>query len=513
MLHNISAAMTKQSPAPPANRLATGIPGLDYILCGGLPAKRLYLIEGTPGSGKTTMALQFLLTGTAKGQKCLYITLSETRQEIEEVAASHGWSLAGLDIVELSALDEKISAEAQSTLFHPSEVELGETTKFLLESVERIKPQRLAFDSCSELRLLAQTALRYRRQILALKQYFAGENCTTLLLDDASSGESDSHVQSLAHGVISLEQLSPEYGAVRRRLMVRKIRGSTYRGGHHDFAIYTGGVQVFPRLVAAEHKHAFEAENVSSGVAGLDALLGGGLARGTSNLFTGPPGSGKSTLALKYATATASRGEKVLIYTFDESLNVLHQRARGLNLDLQRFIDNGTIRTIQVDPAELSPGELAFQIQNAVQHDNVRMVYLDSLNGYLHAMGEERSLNLQLHELLTFLNQQGVVTILILSPQGFLGQMQAPIDLTYLADTVIALRFFEMEGAVHKAISAIKKRTGQHESTIRELKIDGSGIWVGPPLDKFRGVLTGVPVTAEFVGESAKPRNARRRKD
>ncbi|HJT81160.1 MAG TPA: ATPase domain-containing protein [Chthoniobacterales bacterium] len=474
-------------------RLSTGISGLDYILCGGLPINRLYLIEGTPGSGKTTLALQFLLKGAAEGQKCLYITLSETRPEIEEVAASHGWSLGGIDIVELSALDEKIAAEAQTTLFHPSEVELTETTKYLLEEVERTRPQRVAFDSCSELRLLAQSSLRYRRQILALKQYFSGRNCTTLLLDDATAGEADSHVQSLAHGVISLEQLSPEYGGARRRLLVRKIRGTTFRGGHHDFAICTGGLEVFPRLVAAEHRYSFEPENISSGVEELDLLLGGGLARGTSNLFTGPPGTGKSTLALTYAIAAARRGERVLIYTFDESLNVLRERARGLNLDLDQCVKEDLIRTIQVDPAELTPGEIAFQIQTAVQTENVRMVYLDSLNGYLHAMGEERSLNLQLHELLTYLNQRGVVTILVLSPQGLLGQMQSPIDLTYLADSVLALRFFEDNGSIRKAISAIKKRTGRHESTIRELKIDRSGITVGPPLDKFRGVLTGVP--------------------
>src|SRR4051812_3184088 len=501
--------MTKGNSAT-ASRVQTGITGLDYILSGGLPPNRLYLIEGTPGSGKTTLALQFLLHGVAAGQKCLYITLSETREEVEEVARSHGWSLDSLDIVELSALDSRIAAEAQSTLFHPSEVELTETTQYLLDAVNRTKPQRVAFDSCSELRLLAQTALRYRRQILALKQYFSGQNCTTLLLDDASDGEADAHVQSLAHGVITLQQVSPAYGATRRRLIVRKIRGSTYRGGNHDFAIYHGGLEVFPRLVAAEHKHTFKAENIASGVEGLDSLLGGGLARGTSNLFTGPPGSGKSTLALKYATAAASRGEKVLIYTFDESLNVLHERARGLNLQLDRYLENGTIRTIQIDPAELSPGELAFKIQRGVQEENVRMVYLDSLNGYLHAMGEERSLNLQLHELLTYLNQQGVVTILVLSPQGFLGQMQSPIDLTYLADTVLALRYFELKGSVRKAIAVIKKRTGKHESTIRELTIDRSGITVGPPLDKFQGVLTGVPITAEAVKQRAKSRNASR---
>lgn len=495
----------------PSLRVATGVPGLDYILCGGLPANRIYLIQGMPGSGKTTLALQFLLYGATHGDKCLYVTLSETREEIEEVAHSHGWSLGGLEIAELSALDERIAAEAQTTLFHPSEVGLTETTKFLLEAVERLKPQRVAFDSCSELRLLAQTPLRYRRQILALKQYFAGQNCTTLLLDDITGAASDSHVQSLAHGVITLEQIPPHYGSERRRLVVQKIRGSTFRGGHHDFAIYTGGLHVFPRLVAAEHRHRFIAEDVSSGVEGLDELLGGGLSRGTSNLFSGPPGSGKSTLALKYAVAAAGRGEKVLIYTFDESLNVLHARARGLGLELERFIKDGTIATTQVDPAELSPGELAFKIQTAVQTENVRMVYLDSLNGYLHAMGEERSLNLQLHELLTFLNQQGVVTILIVAPQGLLGQMHSPVDLTYLADTVITLRFFEQGGSVHKAIAAIKKRTGKHEPTIRELTIARSGIKVGPPLANFRGILTGTPVAADTL-ERETPKNVVRRK-
>ncbi|HEX4638014.1 MAG TPA: ATPase domain-containing protein [Chthoniobacterales bacterium] len=482
---------------PQTNRVQTGIPGLDHILYGGLPRRRLYLIEGEPGTGKTTLALQFLLAGIARGEKSLYITLSETREEIEEVAQSHGWNLSKLEIVELSALDEKIAMEAQSTLFHPSEVELTETTKFLLEAVERANPQRVVLDSLSELRLLAQTALRYRREILALKQYFAGRDCTTLLLDDASGNTRDAHVQSLAHGAIRLEQTRPSYGAERRRLTVLKVRGSMFRGGLHDFAIYTGGLQAFPRLVAAEHRRQFKAENISSGVKGLDALLGGGLARGSSNLFTGPPGTGKSTLALKYAMAAAERGEKVLMFTFDESLNVLYARARGLNLQLDKFVKGGIVRLRQIDPAELSPGELAFSVLKAVQEEDVRLVYLDSLNGYLHAMGDERSLNLQLHELLTFLNQQGVVTILVLSPQGFLGQMQAPIDLTYLADTVLALRFFENEGRVCKAIAAIKKRTGKHETSIRELKIDRSGVTVGPALDKLRGVLTGVPVQAD----------------
>jgi circadian clock protein KaiC len=488
-------------------KVATGVAGLDEILGGGLPPRRLYLIQGEPGSGKTTLALQFLLTGARAGEKVLYISLSETREEVEEVARSHGWPLESIEIVELSAIDEQLTAQAQNTLFHAAEVELTETTKMLLDAVDRVKPTRVAFDSLSELRLLSQTPLRYRRQILAFKQYFAGRNCTTFLLDDSSTGGADAHVLSLAHGVIILEQLSPEYGAERRRLNVRKVRGSTYRGGNHDFIIERGGLTVFPRLVATDHHRPFSRENISSDVEGLDFLLGGGLARGTSTLFSGPPGTGKSTLALKFALAAACRGEKVAIYTFDESLGILFARAHGLNFPLERLIDEGTVTAVQIDPAELSPGELATRLQRNVE-DGARVVYLDSLNGYLHSMGEERFLNLQLHELLTYLNQQGVVTMIVVTPHGLLGNMQTPIDVTYLADTVITFRFFEAEGAVHKAISVIKKRTGDHERTIRELTIAPAGIRVGPPLRGFRGVLTGTPTLTE-----KRPRRAARRKD
>ncbi len=489
-------------------KVATGVPGLDEILAGGLPPRRLYLIQGAPGSGKTTLALQFLLTGARAGEKVLYISLSETREEVEEVARSHGWPLQDIEIVELSAIDSQLSAQAQNTLFHASEVELTETTKLLLDAVDRVKPTRVAFDSLSELRLLSQTALRYRRQILAFKQYFAGRNCTTLLLDDSMESGADSHVLSLAHGVLTLEQLSPEYGAQRRRLNVRKVRGSTYRGGNHDFVIEKGGLAVFPRLVAADHHRQFSHENISSGVKGLDELLGGGLGRGTSTLFSGPPGTGKSTLALKFALAAAMRGEKVLLYTFDESLGILFARAKSLNFPLEELIEKGTVTAVQIDPAELSPGELTSRLQRAISDDGVKVVCLDSLNGYLHSMGEERFLNLQLHELLTFLNQQGIVTMIVVTPHGLLGTMQTPIDVTYLADTVITFRFFEADGAVHKAISVIKKRTGAHERTIRELTIDPKEIVVGPPLRGFRGVLTGTPTLLE-----KKTRRPARRQD
>lgn len=491
--------MKKQKAA--TSSCATGIPGLDDILTSGLPARRFYLIQGEPGTGKTTLALQFLLEGVRCGERALYVGLSETLDEIEEVAHSHGWSLEGVDIIELAALEQSLSAEKENTLFHPSEVELTETMKVLMDTLDNVKPARFVLDSLSELELLSHTALRYRREVLSLKQQLAKRNCTALFLDDNRADASDAHVQSLANGIIFLQQTALEYGAERRRLIIRKVRGTRYRGGYHDFVIKRGGLSVFPRLVAAEHHRKFAAGNIRSGVEGMDTMLGGGLARGTSNLFTGPPGSGKSTLALSYAIASADRKEKVLLFTFDESLNVLFERARGLNLGLDKFVKNGMIKAVKVDPAELSPGELAFNIKRAVEEEGVRFVYIDSLNGYLHAMGDERFLNLQLHELLTYLNQQGIVTIIVLSPQGFIGQMQSPIDLTYLADTVLALRFFEADGAVHKAISVIKKRTGKHEKTIRELTIARTGIIVGPPLTRFRGVLTGVPLLAETVGE------------
>jgi circadian clock protein KaiC len=473
------------------SRSATGISGLDDILCGGLPANRLYLLEGRPGTGKTTLALGYLLTGAQAGEKVLYITLSETRDELQEVADSHGWSLDGINVVELSAIGAQLEASAQNTLFHSSEVELTQTTKMLLDEVERVQPSRVVFDSISELRLLSQSPLRYRRQILALKQYFAGRKCTTLLLDDGSAD--DPQLKSLAHGILVLEQLAPEYGAERRRLMVLKIRGSKYRGGYHDFSIQTGGLNVFPRLIAAEHRRDFQHDSVPSGIKNLDQLLGGGLTRGTSSLFIGPAGSGKSTIAMQFLLEAAKRGEKSAVYSFEETLGTILARADKLGLELRARIDEGLIRVHQVDPAEMSPGEFAFAIKAAVERDGIDIVQIDSLNGFLHAMGDERFLNLQLHELVTYLNQQGVVTIMMLAPHGMLGQMRTPLDVTYLADTVIALRYYEASGAVHKAISVIKKRTGKHERTIREVILDRGKIDVGRPLTKFRGIFTGTP--------------------
>jgi circadian clock protein KaiC len=489
------------------SKVKTGIAGLDDILRGGFPARRLYLVQGAPGSGKTTLALQFLLAGARAGESVLYISLSETRDEIEEVAHSHGWSLDGLEIVELAAIDEQLSAESQNTLFHTAEVELSETTKLLFDAFDRVQPTRLAFDSLSELRLLSQSPLRYRRQILAFKQYLSGRDCTTLLLDATSTSESDSQVESLAHGVISLDQTCPAYGAERRRFVVKKIRGTTYRGGFHDFIIETGGLVLYPRLVAAEHHRTFPNENVSSGVEGIDTLLGGGLARGTSSLFMGPPGCGKSTLALHFALAAAARGERSQIYSFDESLGTMRARAEGLRMGLTKLVDDKLIATTQIDPAELSPGQLNWLVRHAVEEENARLILIDSLNGYLQSMSDDRALSLQLHELLTYLNQQGVVTILILAQHGLIGYMQTPVDVTYLADTVLTLRYFEARGAVHKALSVVKKRTGSHEGTIRELRIADTGVTVGAPLENFRGVLSGTPELLK-----AKPPPAARRR-
>ena len=478
-------------------RCTTGSAGLDDILGGGLPRNRIYLIQGDPGVGKTTLALQFLLEGERLGEPGLYITLSETREELQMVAESHGWDLAGINLFELSAIQEKLEGETENTFFHPSEVELNRTTKALLDEVERVKPVRVVFDSLSEMRMLAETALRYRRQILQLKQFFAGRNCTVLLLDDRSAGARDLQIESIAHGVVALNRSSPEYGISRRQLQIQKLRGVKFREGHHDFIIQKGGMTIFPRLVAAEHHVKFKRESFPSGIQELDALLGGGLDRGTSSMFMGPPGTGKSTLAIKFAFAAAERREKVIFFGFDETIGTMMNRTASLGMNLEPHIKSGMIQVEQVDPAEISPGELAHRIREAVTKDRTRMVVIDSINGYLNAMPAERYLTLQLHELLAFLNQQGVITIMVLAQQGLVGNMQSNVDLTYLADTVIMLRYFEARGEVKQALSVIKKRSGNHERTIREIKVGKNGMEVGPPLTRMQGVLTGTPTFLE----------------
>ena len=449
--------------------------------------------------GKTTLALQFLLEGKRQQETGLYITLSETKEELLEVAKSHGWSLEGISLLELSALEGELLQEAQNTLFHPSEVELNRTTQLVLDEVEKTKPARLVFDSLSEMRLLAETPLRYRRQMLALKQFFAGRQVTVLLLDDRTDQDGDLQVQSIAHGVVALEKLPLDYGVERRRLKVVKMRGLKFRGGYHDFIIQHGGLQVFPRLVAAEHHTPFERGSVSSDLPALDALLGGGLDRGTSNLFMGPAGAGKSTLAMQYAVAMAGKGEPVVLYSFDEALGTIIARAGEIGMDLQGHINAKKIGMHQIDPAELPPGQFSDRIRQAVRHDHAKLLIIDSLNGYMNAMPDERFLSIQMHELLSFLAQQGVVTILTMAQHGLMGSMTAPVDLSYLADTVVLLRYFEAMGNVRKAISVIKKRSGHHETSLREFKITKQGILVGEPLKEFQGVLTGVPT---YIGRA-----------
>lgn len=484
--------MNQASPPDPG-LMRSGISGLDTVLNGGFTPDRLYLIEGAPGSGKTTLAMQFLLEGLRQGETGLYVTLSETAQELREVAQSHGWSLDGLHIHELAPPHDSLDPDSHYTMFHPSEVELGDTTKRIIDQVRDLKPRRMVFDSLAELRLLAGSALRYRRQVLALKQYFVGQHCTVLLLDDCASAEHGLHVHTIVHGTVTLAQLDPEYGGDRRRLRVTKYRGRRFASGYHDYQIETGGLRVYPRLVAADYRRELSAESVTTGSEGLDALLGGGLHRGTSTLLIGAAGTGKSSLSTSIAVAAAERGERAAMFTFDETVNSLVTRSKGIGFELEKHIEDGSIRVVSVDPAELSPGEFAHRIRDAVEQDGVRTVVIDSLNGYLNAMPEERFMTIQLHELLSYLAHRGVVTVLVSAQQGLIGQMTNIVDVSYLADSVVLLRYFEARGEVRQAISVLKKRTGGHERTIRPLAISADGVAIGEPLRHFRGVLTGVP--------------------
>ncbi|MDB5570093.1 MAG: circadian clock protein KaiC [Hyphomicrobiales bacterium] len=490
-----------------AQPIRTGVPGLDEILAGGYPSNRVHLIEGKPGCGKTTLGLQFLLRGVEQGEAGLYITLSETKRELRAVAQNHGWSLDDLHIFELVPPELSLDPKQQQTLLYASDLELGETVQMAIQEIERVKPKRIVFDSLSEIRLLSQSPLRYRRQVLALKHFFLLHDATVLMLDDLTAEQDDLNLHSISHGVIRLEQTAALYGAERRRLRVLKMRGMKFEGGYHDFVIQKGGLVLYPRLVASEHDEGFpETQAASSGVPELDRLVGGGLDRGTSTLLIGPSGSGKSTLSAKYLCAALHRGERGLLITFDETRRILLKRSSGIGIDLEPFLASGQLELRQIDPARLSPGELSGLIRERVEA-GAQMVVIDSLTGYLNAIPDEQYMLLQMHELLTYLNQQGVVTILVLAQHGMVGQMAAPVDLTYISDTVIMLRFFEAEGRIRRALSVIKKRTGFHEDSIREYAISSNGLRVGAPLVGFQGVLTGVPrfegkADALFVGHA-----------
>jgi circadian clock protein KaiC len=489
------------------SKARTGVAGLDDILAGGLTGGHLFLLEGNPGTGKTTIAVRFLLEGAAAGERGLYITLSETEQELRDGAASHGWTIdENIEVFELVPAESLLDANQQQSLLYSSDLELGEATAAIFQTFERVKPSRVVLDSLSEIRLLAQSSLRYRRQILSLKHYFARQGATVLMLDDRTTETSDKTAHSVVHGVVLLEELAPNYGAERRRLRVSKYRGHAFRGGYHDFTIKTGGVFVFPRLVASEHRTGFARNQMKSDIAELDALLGGGIERGSSTLVLGPAGTGKSTFALQFVTAACKRDEKASIFVFDEELGLLFDRAKVLGYDLENLRDRGLLHIEQLDAAELSPGEFAQRVRDRVDQAQTKIVVIDSLNGYQAAMPEENSLTLHIHELIQYLNRRGVNTFLTVAQHGLVGDMKAPLDLTYLADSVMLLRYFEALGRVRRAISVIKKRTGAHEDTIREFSISERGLSLGGPLVEFQGILLGVPT---FVG-NVKPVPARR---
>jgi len=486
-------------------RCSSGCAGLDDVLGGGFPLGHFYLIEGEPGTGKTTLALQFVADGLKNGEKVLYVTLSESRDELLAVARTHRLNVDSSAVFEVRPSEDDLKPDGQYTVFHPAEVELNDRVQTIMAEVDRRKPSRLVIDALSEVRMLAKDPLRYRRQVLSLKEY-APENCTVILLDDRSSRYADLELHSIVHGVVSMGRVAREYGKTMRRLEVTKLRGSAFREGYHDYMIHSGGVLVFPRLIAGEHRDRNEdISGASSGIPELDDLTGGGLGRGTSSLFIGPAGCGKTTLALRWLVTAAERGEKSAAFIFEETVSTLMGRASGLGMDLESHVRSGRIQINHLDPAEVSPGEFVNLVREYVEHQQVRGILIDSLNGFLQAMPGEQFLALHLHELLTYLNNCGVLTLMILAQMGLVGSaMQTPIDVSYLADNILIFRYFENQGEVRKAISMMKKRSGAHERSIRELRLAAGGIKVGAPLTDFQGILSGSPTSlAPLIGKGS----------
>jgi circadian clock protein KaiC len=473
-------------------RTRFGIEGLDAVLDGGLPTGLMYLVVGYPGTGKTTLGFQFLLEGNRAGEPTLYITLSETEEEVATVARSHGWSLEGVSFFGLDAAEQALGLGDQQTMFDPSDIEFRETSRAVLAEIERVSPARVVFDSLSELALLARDPLGFRRELLLLKRDIMRRGATTLVMSDRTSEETDRHLHSLAHGVIELDEISPEYAPERRRLRVRKLRGSRYRGGFHDFEIRRGGVELFPRLVAAEDGEAFDAAPLASGVPELDRMLGGGLPRGASTLAMGPAGSGKSSIVSLFTHASAEAGEPAAVFLFDEERRTFLDRAEALGHPLRPHTERGLVEVQQVAPAELSPGEFIHRVRHAVETRGARFVAVDSLNGYTYAMSGERFPNMQMHETLSYLAKSGVATMLVLTHSGLLGPMRSPAGLTYIADALLLTRFFEAGGQLRRAVSMLKNRVGYHDTYIRELRFSPS-LSVSEPLRDVEGVLSGVP--------------------
>jgi circadian clock protein KaiC len=485
-------------------RSRSGCRGLDDVLGGGLPSGHVYLVEGEPGTGKTTLAMQFVAEGLSLGEKVLYVTLSESRQELLSVARSHDFRLDGVRILELKPNEQDLKPEGQYTVFHPSEVELSDRVQTIMKEVDEHRPDRLVIDALSEVRMLAKDPLRYRRQVLSLKESVPG-NCTVLLLDDRTSRHADLELHSMVHGVIALAKNPVEYGKTRRRLEVTKLRGCAFREGFHDYLIRDEGVVVYPRLIASEYEEPpARRGSARSGIRELDELVGGGLDFGTSTLLLGPAGCGKTTIAVRWLVSAAERGESASVFLFEETINTLIQRAAGLGMELLPHIQSGRIKINHLDPAEMSPGEFVELVRTAVENEDTRTVLIDSLNGFLQAMLGEQFLARHLHELLTYLNHRGVVTLMVLAQMGVIGSaIQTPADISYLADNILVLRYFEAQGEVRQAISMIKKRSGAHEHTIRELKLGPNRIYVGQPLKGFHGVLTGIPaLVSQDLGNS-----------